>query len=236
MNLFDIPFKNDETSQRELNDLFVEEVNKDTDLKNLRDFVESTAYGFGERSFYWMWKLIVDELPQNFNFLEIGVYRGQILALVNLLNKRENKNGKVIGISPMNSADGYIEKDYWPDIQEIHKIFDLPSPMILKGYSTDKDIIKQSFEEGLYDVIYIDGSHESDIVEQDILNYTPLIKKGGFLVMDDCSNKIKMPNGYFRGHERVSKVVDKYLPPFGFIKNDFKFLFNIVHNRVWQKQ
>ncbi len=64
-----------------IHDKFCEEVNKNAELKELRDFVEQNAFGFGERSFYWMWKLIVDEMPKEFTFLEIGDLKAQTTAL-----------------------------------------------------------------------------------------------------------------------------------------------------------
>ena len=55
-----------ETHQR-INETFIELVNADPELKAFRDFVEGNndtpvkIFGFGERSFLWMWKLLVDE-------------------------------------------------------------------------------------------------------------------------------------------------------------------------------
>lgn len=65
-----------------------------------------------------------------------------------------------------------------------------------------------------------------DIVILDI----PLIKLGGFLVIDDSANKLDLPETYFRGHEEVSAAVDSLLP-----NDEFKEIFSVVHNRVFQK-
>ena len=42
--------------------------------------------GFGELSFFWSWFLLVNDMSNTFKFLEIGVYKGRILALIQLLS------------------------------------------------------------------------------------------------------------------------------------------------------
>jgi len=68
----------------------------------------------------------------------------------------------------------------------------------------------------------------------DITAYTPFLKQGGYLVIDDCANKFSMPWGYFQGIETVSQAVDDILPPYR-THPQFKHLYNVVHNRVWRK-
>jgi len=81
---------------------FTDYVNATPALKAHRDFVERHVYGFGERSFLWMWKLLVDELPQNFRFLEIGVWKGQILSLIRLLSA----TAEVYGLTRLDTWSG----------------------------------------------------------------------------------------------------------------------------------
>lgn len=45
----------------------------------------------------------------------------------------------------------------------------------------------------LFDFIYIDGAHESDLVLQDALNAHPLLAPGGFLVFDDLAYSFADP-------------------------------------------
>jgi len=42
-----------------INESFTTAVNDNTKLKEYRDWIESNIFGFGERSFLWMWKLLV---------------------------------------------------------------------------------------------------------------------------------------------------------------------------------
>jgi len=232
MSFQEFNWRDDRETHQRINEIFTELVNADPELKAFRDFVEGNndtpvkIFGFGERSFLWMWKLLVDEMPDNFRFLEIGVFRGQILALIRTLSK--HKLATIIGITPLDSTGGHWESDYEADIKLLHETFNLQQPEIIKGLSTDKKIIEQA--KGEYDIIYIDGGHEEEVAEADVINYSPMVKLGGYLVVDDCANKYDLPYGYFRGIESVSRAVDRNLP-----NKQFKEIFSVVHNRIFQR-
>lgn len=201
-------------------------------LKELRDFIETNTFGHGERCFYWMWKLIIDEMPSDFNFLEIGVHKGQILALVKILSDRAEKTINRAGISPMNGAELNIDSDYYADIKKLHDLFGIKNDIsIIEGMSTDPKVIEVSKFLSL-DILYIDGGHDYKTVKSDIENYLPLIKSGGYLVIDDACNEMDLPEGYFGGIESVTKaVLDAPLP-----NEEFKFLFSVGHNKVFLKR
>jgi len=213
-----------------IHDKFCEEVNKNAELKELRDFVEQNAFGFGERSFYWMWKLIVDEMPKEFTFLEIGVFRGQTTTLIQLLAKQAGKNVKVYGVTPQDATDGHWDSDYPMDLFTLEKKFNVPHLNIFRGLSTDPKII-QEVSQLKFDIVYIDGGHTYEVIKSDLEVYPKLTKD--FLVVDDCANRFKIPFGMFAGIESVSNAVDEVLPPFG-NKLNFDYLFNVVHNRIWR--
>lgn len=223
-------WKDDRSIHADINETFTRLVNADHELKAFRDFVEGNndtpvkIFGFGERSFLWMWKLLVDEMPPNFKFLEIGVFRGQVLALIRILSK----TASIAGITPLDSTGGHWDSDYEADIKLLHETFKLSQPDIIKGLSTDPDIIEKA--KGTYDIIYIDGGHEYEVAKSDIINYSPFVKVGGYLVIDDCANKYDLPYGYFRGIESVSRAVDQHLP-----NEQFKEIFSVVHNRIFQR-
>lgn len=213
-------------SHKRIHELFIEKTNETPDLKALRDYIESNIFGFGERSFYWMWKLICDTQKEDFKFLEIGVFRGQTLALIRMLKP----DCEIYGITPLDSTDGHWESDYAADIIKLHDDFTLEQPNIIVGLSTDDEIEFRTRAFGPYDIIYIDGGHAHDVVKYDLKYYSPTIKKGGYLVIDDCCHKYKIPSGMFPGIETVSKAVDQWFP-----NEDFKELFSVVHIRVFQK-
>lgn len=219
-------WKDTPESHKRLHELFVDKTNETPHLKSLRDWVEVSIFGFGERSFYWMWKLICDTLSKDFNFLEIGVFRGQTLALIRTLQPDAN----IYGVTPLDGTDGHWESDYKSDIELIHDKFNLKQPNIIKGLSNDQLVIKEAFGNSDYDIVYIDGGHSYDIVKQDLFNYPHMVKQGGYLVIDDCCHKYQIPSGMFPGIETVSKAVDEWFP-----NEDFKELFSLVHIRVFQR-
>lgn len=213
-----------EESHKRINELFTENVNANPELKAYRDWIESKIFGFGERSFLWMWKLLIDRVPEA-DFLEIGVFRGQILGLIRMLSP----HAKITGITPLTSEGGHWESDYAADIKYLHDSFNLPQPEIIKGLSTDPEVIGQAAK-NRYDIIYIDGGHSYEVAKSDVFLYSSFVKVGGYLVIDDCAHKYKMPDGYFRGIEQVSKAVDELLP------NDYyKEVFSVMHNRVFKR-
>lgn len=208
---------------KRMHDEMVRLVNTTPQLKEYRDWIEQHIFGFGERSFLWMWKLIVDTLPPDFKFLEIGVFRGQILGLIRMLAP----DADITGITPLDSSDGHWESDYAADIAYLHDTFNLSQPRILKGLSTD-DGIKEKV--GMYDVIYIDGGHTYPIARHDVYYFSSHVKIGGYLVIDDCANKYKLPDGMFKGIEPVSRAVDELLP-----NGYYKEVLSVVHNRVFKR-
>ena len=194
-----------------------------------------------ELVFSYMWLLLVKNVPNNFKFLEIGVFKGRVISLIQLLNKHLNKNGTIIGITPLSTTGDkystYKNTDYYNCIKRNYKLLKLNTNNIniINGYSQDQHIIKKAND--LYDIIFIDGCHDYEIVCKDIDNYSVMIKKNGYLVIDDCCCYIEFP---------YSKHKEKGIPYYGYpdvsqaVKDKidltkFKFLFAISHNMVWQK-
>jgi hypothetical protein len=204
---------------------FCDMVNATPSLKEYRDWIEANIFGFGERSFLWMWKLILDTLPPDASLLEIGVFRGQILGLWRMLAPEAT----ITGITPLDSTDGHWTSDYAADIKLLHETFGLEQPEIIKGLSTDP-AIQEIASRQQYDVIYVDGGHDFSTAYGDVYTYSSFVKVGGYLVVDDCAHKYNLPDGMFKGIESVSKAVDQLLP------NDYyKEIFSVAHNRVFRR-
>lgn len=211
-------------------------VNDDPFLKSYRDWIEANAFGFGERCFLWMWKRIIDQMPDEFTFLEIGVFRGQILAITQHLADQAGKDITRYGITPLDSSDGHWESDYATDIARLHDHFGITKDYhIIKGSSTDRQVIATANNIRGIDLLYIDGGHAYDVVKSDLTHYPPLVTRGGYLVIDDCNNSMEMPYGYFRGIESVSRAVDEIFPPFAF-NDEWEYIGSVVHNRILRKR
>ncbi len=233
--LRDINWVNSIESHKAIHEGFVDRTNDDEELNAHRTFVENHIFGFGERSFPWMWNLIVKEMPAEFTFLEIGVFKGQTLSLIELLAKKHDKLARRYGVTPLSTEGGVWESDYKRDIELIHDAFGLAKDYhIVQGLSEDPTIIKEASNLSL-DILYIDGGHEERHITNDIDNYSHLVKPGGLMVIDDCCNSFPMPFGYFTGIQAVTKVIDEKLPP-ATDNPDWEFLFSVVHNRVYRRK
>jgi Methyltransferase domain len=219
----------DPNFHKHVHESFIEQVNQHPNLKAYRDFVENNVFGFGERSFLWMWWMLVAEMPKKFTFLEIGVFKGQVLGLIELIATLQGKEAIRYGITPLDSSGGVWESDYAKDILTIHEQFNLPTNYkLIVGDSTDAKVIDEA-EPLILDILYIDGGHTYGIAASDIVNYSHLVKDGGYLVIDDCANDLHMPWGYFQGIQEVTDAVKDH------VTHEFEFLFNVVHNKVWRK-
>jgi hypothetical protein len=207
-----------------INEGFTDMVNADPKLKAYRDWIEEKIFGFGERSFLWMWKLMIDEIP-NPEFLEIGVFRGQVLGLIRMLSLKAS----ITGITPLDNTGGHWDSDYAADIKLLHTTFKLKQPTIIKGLSTDPEVMDKASQKE-YDIIYIDGGHSFEVAHHDIYRYSSFVKVGGYLVVDDAGCKFNMPDGYFKGIEEVSRAVDELLP-----NEYYTEVFNVMHNRVFKR-
>ena len=218
-----------------IHDTFTMFMEDNPKLKEHRMWVKSNHFGFGEDSFHWLHKLIVDEMPKEFKFLECGVFRGQVLSLYKLLADMSSKKVKRYGVSPMDSSDGHWDSDYFADAVTIHQQFNLKKDYtIYHGSSTDTNIIEKAIATEPYDILYIDGSHKYEDVVSDLANYPQMVKQGGYLLIDDSCNDMKMEWGFFQGIEPVTRAVLEWEKTE--IGQEFEFVFNVVHNRLYRRK
>jgi len=194
--------------------------------------------GFGELPFSWNLYLLVNEMPSSFKFLEIGVYKGRILSLIQLLSKLLNKNVKIWGITPLSNVgdkfSNYNNENYLNSIENSfnNSNVSFENTEIIQGFSQNDYIINKAKENMSYDIIFIDGCHDYEIVCFDINNYSKMLKSGGYLVLDDASSFLPDAFGQFLGHVDVGKAIIDNLDN----NPDFIHLYAVGHNRVWCKK
>lgn len=194
--------------------------------------------GFGEHSFCWNWHLLVEAMKPAFSFLEIGVYKGRTLGVIQILANQMNKKASIIGITPLtNQGDKYST---YPNENYSNSLLnnltrmginDIDSINIIKGFSNDKASIEEASASSQFDIIFIDGCHDYEVVCQDIKNYVPMLKSGGYLVMDDASLLLEKPFGQFLGHKDVCQAIKDTIDG----DSSLKHVFAVGHNRVWTK-
>lgn len=236
MNLSELKSQwvDEENYHKEIHESFIKNIEGVEWMNAHRDWVSSNVFGFGEKSFYWLWKLIVDEMPSEFSFLEIGVFKGQILSLIKMLASATGRSVERYGVSPLDSTGIDWESDYEQDIITLHDTFFVPKDYVIyKGLSANENIIEQAHRSSPYNIIYIDGDHSYDGCYSDLKHYATMVKQGGYLAIDDACGDMKMPWGYFQGILSVTEATLNYMGEFG---DDWEFIGNVMHLRLYRRK
>ena len=148
---------------------------------------------------------LIKELGDNSNknMIEIGSFVGESTILFAQSFK------EVIAIDPF--LPNYDDKDPTSRLFDFENVYDT----YMKRISPFKNIatIKATSDEALkyfkdikFDFIYIDGLHTYDGVKTDIINYLPLVKKGGVIGGHDYTNQHKHLVGVYNA---VNEMFDK---------------------------
>ena len=226
-------WRDTEDFARTIRDRFHAYVRADEDLWAHRQFCGPR--GMGEDAFHWMWKLLVDEMPLSFRFMEVGVFKGQIPSLVRFLADRTNKEAEIYGVTMLNRFAGsrpmHPDCDYYAEIVELHAHFGQQPPELIVGDSTSEVVHTRVEDLPLFDMIFVDACHDYDYVAKDLLFYGSRVKKGGFLITDDSANNLRQPFGFFQGIHDVTKAVLTIIAP----SLAWEHVFTVCHDRVWRK-
>jgi hypothetical protein len=202
-------------------------------IKKHRFYFSKKNRGYGENAFHKMWEHIFKKYKP-LNILEIGVYRGQTISLFLLLSDFFNLKSNVYGISPLenvgDSVSRYPNLDYREDILKNTRRFSSKNYLILDEFSTSSKSIN-FISSKKWDLIYIDGNHDYEVVKMDFNNCSNNLKIGGLLVLDDSSLFTNFIPPFYSnsGHPGPSKVADEI------DLNTFKELLSVGHNRVFIK-
>lgn len=205
------------------------------ELRAHRAYFTQQRRGFGEDAFHVMWFLVMREFRVA-SFLEIGVYRGQTLSLIGLLQRYFKISGTITGISPF-SPDGdsitrYREGiNYWDDTLKNAAHFSLPPPLLIKAYSTDKAALEHIASQP-WSCVYIDGNHDYEVAMADWEACSRAVRPGGLIVLDDSalSTSFTPPlfaTGGHSGPSRIAAEIDR---------GAFTEILQVGHNRVFQKK
>jgi predicted O-methyltransferase YrrM len=150
---------------------------------------------------------VIKSLIENTNAklcIEIGVYKGS--SLLYFAEALQTTRGRVIGIDPykLDSLKNEIPNkeisNYFYDIlfkeqKTLDDIYFNLKQILENNNLGDLITLVRDKSENFYqnvknesiDVLHIDGNHDEEYVTKDILNYLPLVKKGGYIIMDDTS-------------------------------------------------
>ena len=190
--------------------------------------------GFGENAFHTMWYLLLEHFKPA-NFLEIGVFRGQVISLVALWSRLARTSCEVWGISPFSgsgdSSSKYrVDLDYYQDTLRNFDQFKLPHPRLLKASSLDPEAVRLIASKP-WDMIYIDGNHDYDVAQKDWEHCAASVKVGGVIVLDDAGlNTHYTPQCFstagIAGPSQLAQEIDR---------SRFKEILQVGHNRAFEK-
>ncbi len=204
------------------------------ELREHRAFFSAEGRGFGEDAFHVQWYLLFTRFRPA-TFLEIGVYRGQTLSLAALLARSLGFPCRVAGVSPFSPAGDSVSHyadlpDYQRDTLAHFAHFNLPPPDLLKAYSTDP-AAEAFIAASAWDMIYIDGNHDIEVVRRDWALCARQLKPGGVIVLDDSglSTAYHPPLFATGGHPGPSQMVEEI------DQNQFREILQVGHNRAFQK-
>ncbi len=148
--------------------------------------------------------LLVEGIPGD--VVEIGVWKGKSLVLMNEVCNRERR---IIGIDPFELPNQFEEFSYYQE-----NLFS--NALVLRGYS---ELCAERFYNLSPKValLHIDGGHAGRNVLLDFLLYSPSVVPGGFIVFDDYGDFQHSPEvgpavdllratGYFKGFNVIGCV------------------------------
>ena len=151
---------------------------------------------------------LINELGDNSKktMIEIGSFVGESTILFAQSFK------EVIAIDPF--MEGYDDNDPTSNLFEFDNVYDTYMKRVspFKNIKTIKDTSDgalKHFQGFLFDFIYIDGLHTYDGVKNDIINYLPLVKKGGVIGGHDYTKNHKHLVGVFDAVNEMFGTPDK---------------------------
>lgn len=137
---------------------------------------------------------------KNLRLLEIGAYTGESTAIFcqhfksvttvdRFMNCTDRLDGKIVFGSMARIYEAFLERmSSYDNYQLIKKTSDEAFKEM-----TDKPVPQ------CFDVVYIDGDHRYEQVKKDVVNYSILVRQGGFLAGHD----------YCEDHEGVIRAVNE---------------------------
>lgn len=142
------------------------------------------------------YNMIIESLPQSFNFAEVGVWKGRSLSYFVVESLNRGKHGNIYAVDHWQGSDEHKDKTnmaYEPMLEQSDALYNtyIQNTIELQPYITNirlpSDQAYLKFEDKYFDAVFIDGSHTYEDVYKDISNWFPKVKDGGFFSGHDWS-------------------------------------------------
>jgi predicted O-methyltransferase YrrM len=160
-------------------------------------------------------KVVINTILANLynleNYLEIGVHNGTSMSY--FISSKNAK--KAYGIDLFEETIQRYYHDKLTIVKSKENISKNNSNNceieLIKGNSTHLKTLENIKKlEILFDLLFIDGDHEYNGVKNDFINYSPFVKKDGFIVIDD----------YEPSYEGIMRFVEEHFKN----NNDYKII------------
>jgi predicted O-methyltransferase YrrM len=174
-------------------------------MRNLHDLIIRDKYDSGGRCNETKGNVIKNLILETNAQLcvEIGVFKGS--SLMYFAEALEMTKGKVIGIDPYsmetlrneipNKSLNHFFDVLFKDQIILDNLYDGVLKVINDNNLKNTISLVRNKSEDYYDnleietidILHIDGNHGEEYVTKDIQLYLPLVKKGGYIIMDDIT-------------------------------------------------
>ena len=151
--------------------------------------------------------------------VEIGALYGATTILACHALRLAGENNKTAVIDPF---EGYYGNDidpvtgltvtedrFWSNLAKFK--YGNGDAVVLKGLSTEKNIINSASGFSIRTLI-IDGDHTYDGIKQDWINYSPLVRTGGHVLIDDYNSRFWPDVTRFVNNEVLAFLAFKWEP------------------------
>lgn len=136
--------------------------------------------------------------------LDIGVYRGRSL-LPQAVAHAFSTSGMVYGVDPWDASEAIehdnsmfkTEIENWASQTDFQAIYEEVKGLIARFDLSERcTLLRQTSEEAIayfreksiyFDMMHIDGNHDTNMVMKDLEWYLPRLNQNGFIVIDDIS-------------------------------------------------
>lgn len=137
------------------------------------------------------------------SIMEIGTWAGgSALTWAGAVKKFFDNKGSVVCVDPLKSyIDRHIDRliykymktalddDYIADLL-LHNIKYSGYGDIIKLFRCSSDFLFPMLNEGLVDILFVDGDHTYNAIKKDLSNYLKVVKEGGIICGDDLEMQI----------------------------------------------
>ena len=133
------------------------------------------------------WKSVIQEEDKPINYLEIGIFKGENLIDVSK-SYCKHPDSRMYCVDPWIDYDEYSE--YKGKITKIYDEFvtNMNNEKLwnkIKVYRDFSHNVIPTFENEFFDLVFIDGNHETEFVYKDAQLTLPKVKSGGYIIFDD---------------------------------------------------